>query len=112
MSGYPVMEPHRNQAVIAIVATILAALKRSTVPQNSPAYVAAIADAVSDVKRIAERVESPFNNLLHTGIGIEAGYKHQLVCVIIPGRNGTGPPLHICAALQIGFIIMLAYALR
>jgi hypothetical protein len=46
--------------VIAIVAAILAARKLSTVPPNSPAAVAAIADAVSDAKRIVDRVEKSF----------------------------------------------------
>ena len=50
---------NRKQAVIAIVAAILAARKLSTVPQNSPAYVAAIADAVADARRIVDRVEKP-----------------------------------------------------
>ena len=54
------MEPNREQAVIAIVAAILAARKLSTVPPNSPAYVAAIADAVSDARRIVDRVEKSF----------------------------------------------------
>jgi len=49
-------EPNRKQAVILIVAAILAARKLATVPQNSPAAVAAIADAVSDARRIVERV--------------------------------------------------------
>ena len=49
------MDPNRKQAVIAIVAA-----KLSTVPQNSPAYVAAIADAVSDARKIVERVEKSF----------------------------------------------------
>jgi hypothetical protein len=51
------MEPNRKQAVIAIVAAILAARKLATVPPSSPEYVAAIADAVSDAKRIVDRVE-------------------------------------------------------
>jgi urease gamma subunit len=51
------MEPNRKQAVIAIVAAILAARKLSSVPQNSPAAVAAIADAVTDARRIVDRVE-------------------------------------------------------
>ena len=51
------MEPNRKQAVIAIVAAILAARKLATVPQNSPAYVAAIADAVADARKIVDRVE-------------------------------------------------------
>ena len=53
-------DPNRKQAVIAIVAAILAARKLSTVPPNSPAAVAAIADAVSDAKRIVDRVEKSF----------------------------------------------------
>jgi hypothetical protein len=39
---------NRKQAVIAIVAAILAARKLSSVPQNSPAYVAAIVDPVKN----------------------------------------------------------------
>ena len=52
------MDANRKQAVIAIVAAILPARKLATVPQNSPAYVAAIADAVADVRRIVDRVEN------------------------------------------------------
>jgi hypothetical protein len=55
-----IVEPNRKQAVIAIVAAILAARKLATVPQNSPAYVAAIADAVADARRIVDRVEKSF----------------------------------------------------
>jgi hypothetical protein len=51
------VEPNRKQAVIAIVAAILAARKLSTVPPNGPAHVAAIADAVADARKIADRVE-------------------------------------------------------
>jgi hypothetical protein len=51
------VEPNRRQAVIAIVAAILAARKLATVPQNNPAHVAAIADAVADARRIVDRVE-------------------------------------------------------
>jgi hypothetical protein len=54
------VEPNRKQAIIAVVAAILAARKLSTVPQNSPAYVATIADAVADATRIVERVERSF----------------------------------------------------
>jgi hypothetical protein len=46
--------------VIAIAAAILAARKLSTVPRNSPAYVAAIADAVADARRIVDRGEKSF----------------------------------------------------
>jgi hypothetical protein len=46
--------------VIAIVAAILAARKLSTVAPNSSAAVATIADAVSDAKRIVDRVEKSF----------------------------------------------------
>jgi polyribonucleotide nucleotidyltransferase len=53
------VDPNRKQAVIAIVAAILAR-KLSSVPPNSPAAVAAIADAVSDAKRIVDRVEKSF----------------------------------------------------
>jgi hypothetical protein len=56
----PVADPNRKQAIIAIVAAILAARKLSTVPPNSPAYVAAIADAVADARRIVDRVEKSF----------------------------------------------------
>ena len=51
------MTQERKQAVISIAAAILAARKLATVPRNSPAYVAAIADAVADARRIVERVE-------------------------------------------------------
>jgi len=47
----------RESAVIAVCASILAARKLATVPRNSPAYVAAIADAVTDARRIVERIE-------------------------------------------------------
>jgi hypothetical protein len=46
-----------KQVVIAIVAAILAALKLSSVPPNSPAGVAAITDAVADARRIVDRME-------------------------------------------------------
>ena len=49
-------DPNRKQAVIAIVAAIPAARKLATVPQNSPAHVAAIADAVSDAKKTYVKV--------------------------------------------------------
>jgi hypothetical protein len=49
-------EPNRKQAVIAIAAAILAARKLATVPPNSPAAVAAIADA----QKIVDRVEKSF----------------------------------------------------
>ena len=49
------VEPNRKQAVIAIVAAILAARKLSTVPQNSPA-----ADAVADARKIVDQVEKSF----------------------------------------------------
>jgi hypothetical protein len=51
------VELHRKQAVVAIVAAILATRKLATVPQNSPAYVAAIADAVSGATKIVDKVE-------------------------------------------------------
>jgi hypothetical protein len=35
----------------------LAARKLAPVPRNSPAYVATIADAVADARRIVERIE-------------------------------------------------------
>ena len=43
------MEEQRKSAIIAVCTSILAA--------RSPAYVAAIADAVADAKRIVERIE-------------------------------------------------------
>jgi hypothetical protein len=43
---------NRKQAFITIVAAILAARKLSSVPPNNPASVAAIADAVSDARKI------------------------------------------------------------
>jgi hypothetical protein len=54
------MEPNRKQSVIAIVAAILAARKLAAVPQNSPAAVAAIADAVADARKIVDRVVKSF----------------------------------------------------
>jgi hypothetical protein len=53
-------DPNRKQAVVAIVAAILAARKLSSFPPNSPAAVAAIANAVADARRIVERVEKSF----------------------------------------------------
>jgi hypothetical protein len=53
----PVDEP-RKSAIIAVCASILAARKLATVPRNSPAYIATIADAVADARRIVERIES------------------------------------------------------
>jgi len=47
----------RKSAIIAVCASILAARKLATVPKNSPAYVAAIADAITDAKKIVERIE-------------------------------------------------------
>jgi hypothetical protein len=47
----------RREITVAIVAAILAARKLATAPPNSPAYVAAIANAVSDAKKIVSRVE-------------------------------------------------------
>lgn len=47
----------RKSAIIAVCASILAARKLATVPRNSPAYVATIADAVADARRIVERIE-------------------------------------------------------
>jgi hypothetical protein len=47
----------RKSAIIAVCASILAARKLATVPRGSPAYVAAIADAVADARRIVERIE-------------------------------------------------------
>jgi hypothetical protein len=52
-----VVDDARKSAVIAVCASILAARKLATAPRNSPAYVAAIADAVADAKRIVERIE-------------------------------------------------------
>jgi len=42
----------RKSAIIAVSASILAARKLATVPRNSPACVAAIADAVANARRI------------------------------------------------------------
>jgi hypothetical protein len=55
------VELHRKQAVVAIVAAILATRKLATVPQNSPAYVAAIADAVSGATKIVDGSRNPPN---------------------------------------------------
>jgi hypothetical protein len=63
------MDDTRKAAIIAICASILAARKLAAVPRNSPAYVAAISDAVADARRIVERIErdsgvhSPMNPL-------------------------------------------------
>jgi len=51
------MDEPRKQATIAIVAAILAARKLATSPHNSPAYVSAIPNAVSDARRIVEQIE-------------------------------------------------------
>ena len=51
------MDEQRKSAIVAICASILAARKLATAPRNSPSYVAAIADAVADAKRIVERIE-------------------------------------------------------
>jgi hypothetical protein len=48
----------RKSAIIAVCASILPARKLATVPRNSPAYVATIADAVADARRIVDRIES------------------------------------------------------
>jgi hypothetical protein len=53
---FAVEEP-RKSAVIAICASILAARRLATAPRNSPVYVAAISDAVTDAKRIVEKIE-------------------------------------------------------
>jgi hypothetical protein len=50
------MDDQRRKATVAIVAAILAPRKLATVPRNSPAYVAAISDAVSDA-RIVEKID-------------------------------------------------------
>jgi len=47
----------RKSAIVAVCASILAARKLATVPRNSPAYVAAIADAVADARKIVEKIE-------------------------------------------------------
>jgi hypothetical protein len=47
----------RKSAVIAICASILAARKLAAAPRNSPTYLAAIADAVADARRIVETIE-------------------------------------------------------
>jgi hypothetical protein len=44
--------------IIAVCVSVLAARKLATVPRNSLAYIAALADAVADAKRIVERIES------------------------------------------------------
>jgi hypothetical protein len=51
------VDEHRNSAVIAVCASILTARKFVTLPRDSPAYVAAIADAIADARRIVERIE-------------------------------------------------------
>lgn len=57
----PVADPNRKQAIIAIVAAILVARKSSTLPPNSPAYVAAIADAVADAEESLIGWRNSFN---------------------------------------------------
>lgn len=47
----------RKSAIIAVCASMLAARKLASAPRSSPAYVAAIADAVADARRIVERIE-------------------------------------------------------
>lgn len=47
----------RKSAIIAVCASIVAARKLATVLKNSPAYVAAIANAVADARQILERIE-------------------------------------------------------
>jgi hypothetical protein len=50
------MEKEFEKLAIVIAATILVARKLAT--RNSPAYVSAIADAVSDARRIVEKVDA------------------------------------------------------
>lgn len=47
-----------HETIIAVCTSILAARKLTTVTRNSSVYVAAIADAVADARRIVERIES------------------------------------------------------
>jgi len=51
------MDEHRKKALIVIAAAILAARRLAAAPRNSPAYMSALSDAVSDAKKIIERVE-------------------------------------------------------
>jgi len=48
----------RKAAIIAVCASILAARKLATVPGISLLYVATIADAVADARKIVERIEA------------------------------------------------------
>lgn len=52
-----IVDESRKSAIIAICAAILAARRLATAPRNSPAYVAAISDAVADARRIVQRIE-------------------------------------------------------
>jgi len=56
-SEYVIVPLWKHHAAISICASIFAARKLATVPRNSPAYVAAIADAVADARRIVEKVD-------------------------------------------------------
>jgi hypothetical protein len=47
-----------EKLAIVIAATILVARKLAMAPRNSPAYVSAIADAVSDARRIVEKADA------------------------------------------------------
>jgi hypothetical protein len=49
------MEKDFEKLAIVIAATILVARKLATAPRNSPAYISAIADAISDARRIVEK---------------------------------------------------------
>jgi len=51
------VDENRKSAIIAICAAILAARRLAVAPRNSPAYVAAISDAVTDARKIVERIE-------------------------------------------------------
>jgi integrase len=80
--------------VIAIVTAILAARKLSTVPQNSPAYVAAIADAVSD----ARRIEAPIPVVRQLREALEA-HRQRMGSLAAPDlpifQSGIGTPMNL-----------------
>jgi hypothetical protein len=58
--------------LMAICASFLAAQKLATVPRNSPAYVAAVADAVIDAKKMLSesRKTNEFDILMGSDISV------------------------------------------
>lgn len=47
----------RRKIALLLAASILAARRIATVPKGSPAYVAAIADAIRDAEQILARID-------------------------------------------------------